>query len=517
MNSSTKVIINTMSLYLNMVVTLAVQLIALRLIIRAMGDVDYALYTIVGGSIVALLSFMNVAMSAATQRFLSYAIGEENKVLLKETFYISIVLHLVIGVFVILLLEGVGLYYVHNILIAPSARIESAAILLHCITVSTFLNIVTVPYEADINANENMTVIALINIFDSLMRLVTAAYLLITPYDKLVVFGILTMSSQIITLLNKRIYCLLKYEESHIRWHAIKDYKLIRDISSFAMWNLIGTGCSAARYQGTPMIMNRFFGIIINAAYGVAQQVNGLLLFFANTIVRAVRPQIVKSEGAGNRERMLRLSVTTCRISSLMVAMLAIPLFVEMELVLRLWLGKIPDDNCVSFCRCFLVIVFINQLTIGLQIAIESVGKIKTLQYVVGTMHILALPLGWLCYKIGMPAVSIMLCIIIEEILAIFVRTYLAKKLTGLNPVEFLLHTILPCSLAVVLIWASVSCVALLFDAHSISRMGIVIFIAIVLISSAAYFLLLTEAEKVAIKGLASLIKNKISKRNIIL
>lgn len=513
MNSSTRVIINTMSLYLNMVVTLAVQLIALRLIIQAMGKVDYAIYSIVGGSIVALLSFMNVAMSAATQRYLSYAIGEGDRELLKETFYISVVLHLAIGFIVVLLLEGAGLYYVYNILKAPAIRIGSAAILLHCITASTLLNIITVPYEADINANENMTAIAVINIFDSLMKLATAIYLIYTPYDKLIVFGVLTMSSQIITLLTKRIYCLLKYAESHIKWHAIKDYKLIRNISSFAMWNLIGTGCSAARYQGTPMIMNNFFGIIINAAYGVAQQVNGLLLFFANTIVRAIRPQIVKSEGSGDRERMLRLSITTCRITSLMVAILAIPLFVEMELILRLWLGKEADVNCVSFCRCFLVIVFINQLTIGLQIAIESVGKIKSLQYIVGTMHILALPVGWLCYKIGLPAVSIMICIIIEEVLAIFVRAYLAKKLAGLNPGHFLLHTILPCTLVVALTLITMYYTAMLFDTYSFSRLFIVTIVAITIISSASYYLLLTEAEKSVILGFASSIKNKIIKR----
>lgn len=504
MNNSTKVIINTMFLYLNMVVTMVVQLIAVRLIFRSMGVVDYAIYNIVAGSIVALFSFMNVAMAAATQRYLSYARGIGDLQQLKETFYTSVLLHIVIGLIVVALLEGGGIYYIYHILDAPVVRLSSAAILLHCITVSTFVNIITVPYEADINAHEKMSAIALINILDSLMKLATAIYLCYTPYDKLITFGVLTMSSLLITLLIKRIYCLVHYEESHIKWHRIHDFSQMKQIASFAMWNLIGTGCSAARYQGTPMILNRFFGIVINAAYGVAQQVNGLLLFFANTIVRAVRPQIVMSEGAGDRDRMLRLSVTTCRITSLMVAMLAVPLFIEMELVLTVWLGKAPDPDCVMFCRSFLVIVFINQLTIGLQIAIESVGRIRALQSIVGSMHILALPLGWICFKMGMAPVAIMLCIIAEELCASVVRAYLAHRLAGLDMIDFLTHTLLPCLATIAALLCAFSLAASYMDAQSVVRLIIVTVLSVTCIAGLSYGLLLTKAERSTISGFIS-------------
>ena len=512
MNSSTRVIVNTLSLYANMVVTMVVQLIAVRLIFKAMGIVDYGIYNIVAGSVVALLSFMNVAMAAATQRYLSYAIGQGDAALLKETFYLSVVLHLFIGVIVLLLIEGIGVYYVNYVLIAPEARLSAANILLQCITISTFVNVITVPYEADINANENMVAIAVINILDSVMKLGAAIYLMYTPYDRLIVYGVSIMSIVIITLAIKRIYCHVNYSEAHFSWHKMTDFSLMRKIGSFAGWNLIGTGCGTARYQGVPMILNQFFYITINAAYGVAQHVNGLLLFFANTIVRAIRPQIVKSEGSGDRQRMLRLSVTACRITSLMVAFMAIPLFIEMKPILTLWLGENVGSEYVMFCRCFLVIVFMNQLTIGLQIALESVGKIRTLQCVVGSMHILALPLGWICFKLGMPPVAIMLCIIVEEVLAAFVRVAIAHHYTGLNSADFILHTLLPClfSVLIVLVVLYYSSAQILFM-HPLLHIVIVTAVSCIVLGVLSSSVLLTKQEYGVVKDFFTKVITKLT------
>lgn len=497
-----------------MVVTMLVQLIAVRLIFNSMGEIDYGVYSVVA-SIVPLFAFINVAMAAATQRFLSYAIGMGDKTLVKETFYISVVLHIIIAIVIVAVLETLGIYYINNLLQAPAERILSAKILLHCITISTFVTVLTVPYEADINANENMGVIAAINIFDSLMKLATAIYLVYTQYDKLIVFGVLTMSTQIITLIIRRVYCLSKYEESHISFHRIKNKEDMRRMASFAMWNFIGAGCGAARYQGTALLLNSFFSIIVNAAYGVAQQVNGLLLFFANTIVRAIRPQIVKSEGAGDRQRMLRLSVSTCRITSLMVALLAIPLFVEMEFVLQLWLQSEPSAVCVGFCRCFLIIVFVNQLTIGLQIAIESVGKIRMLQIIVGSMHILALPLGAFCFWMGMSPVAIMFCIIFEELVALYIRTYMAKKLVELNANSFLLKTVIPCLLTVSLILLAVNYSSMYFSYDSWLRFFIVSIGSVLILSAISYNYLLTEPERIVILGFASKVLCKLKIKQV--
>ncbi len=494
-STSKRVILNSGFLYANMIVTMVVQLISVRILVNALGIADYAIYSLVAG-VVALFAFINVAMAASTQRFISYAIGEGKEENIREIFYQSVVLHLLIGLVVLVLLEVGGLYYVKCFLRAPADRIPAATLLLHCITASTFVNIITVPYEADINANENMGVIAAINIFDSLMKLAVALLVMYTSTDKLSLYGVLTMVCMIITLLIKRFYCLARYPESHIRWHKINDFRQARDMASFTAWNLIGSGCSVARYQGTGIVLNQFFALAVNTAYGVAQQVNGLLLFFANSIVRAIRPQVVKSEGNGNRNRMLRLSATTCKITSLMVALLAIPLGISIEHILRIWLGHNPGAECVMFCRCFLVIVFLNQLTIGLQIAIESVGKIRLLQCTVGSLHLLPLLMGFVCFRCGLPPSSIMICIIGEEIVALFVRAAIAHHLAGLAAWHFLWRTVLPCVVAVPLVTAATLSVLRLTGLEGWLHCIVAFAFSIPALAAVSYFWIINEKER---------------------
>lgn len=496
MNNSTRVARNTLFLYANMVVTTVVQLIAVRLLLKALGIVDYGIYNVIG-SVIAQIAFLNVAMSAATQRYLSYAIGENNKRKLSELFYGSCILHLIIGVIVIFLVEVGGQYYIYNFLVAPIERLDAASLLMHFITFSTFVNIVSVPYEADINANENMGAIATINILDSLLKLGTA--LLISMYngDRLVLFGVLTMTTLSTTCILKVLYCRSKYPESHYKLHRIGDWKQLRNMTGFAMWNLIGAGCSVARYHGTGFILNRFFNIQANANYGVAQQVNGMLLFFAGTILRAIRPQIVKSQGAGDHHRVLRLSETTCKITSLMVAYLGIPLFVMMDFVIRIWLGEGMSTDCTTFCQYFIIIVLINQLTTGLQICIESTGNIRRVQLIVGTMHLLALPAGIICYSLGMNIEAIMQCIVVEEIIALFVRTWITHSQAKLNATHFLFKTIIPTSVTIIIVCLSMLALRTLMTECNdwITFFGIGIASSI-LLSTVTYTILLTSDER---------------------
>ena len=496
MNNSTRIARNTLFLYANMVVTTVVQLVAVRLLLKALGIVDYGIYNVIG-SIIAQIAFLNVAMSAATQRYLSYAIGENNKSKLSELFYGSCILHLIIGIIVVLLIEVGGQYYIYNFLVAPTERLNAASWLMHFITVSTFVNIISVPYEADINANENMGAIAGINILDSLLKLGIA--ILISSYsgDRLILFGLLTMATLSTTCMLKVIYCRRNYSESHYKLHRIGDWKQLCNMTGFAMWNLIGAGCSVARYHGTGFILNRFFNIQANANYGVAQQVNGMLLFFAGTILRAIRPQIVKSQGAGDHQRVLTLSETTCKITSLMVAYLGIPLFVMMDFVIRIWLGEDMSTDCTTFCQYFIVIVLINQLTTGLQICIESTGNIRRVQLIVGTMHLLALPAGVLCYSLGMKIEAIMQCIIVEEIIALFIRTWITHSQANLNVTHFLLKTILPTSVTVVTVCLSMLALRMFMAEFNGWVTSLIIgIVSSIMLSAITYIFLLTDNER---------------------
>lgn len=508
MKASSKVILNTGFLYGSMIVTVCVSLLSTRWVFEALGKEDYGIYSLIA-NIVAMFAFLNVAMAAATQRYLSFAIGEGVEGRVKETFYYSAVMHLVIGIIVFFLLEFGGVWLVNHVLEIPTDRIESVYHLLHFVAISSFFTVMAVPYEGMLNAREHMGVIALINIVDSLLKLTTALLLLRAHSDRLVLYGALLMGVCICTFLMKYSYCKRHYPEVNYHFRRISDWKLFRQMTSFATWNLIGTGCGVARNQGVAILINPFFGIIVNGAYGLSQQVYGMLNFFSNTIVRAIRPQIIKSEGAGEHERMLRLSATTCKMTFLLLALLVIPLYIKISFVLDLWLDKSYAVETVLFCKGFLLISLIYQLTIGLQIAIESTGRIRLLQMIVGSMHILALPTGYICFKIGLPVSSIMACIIAEEFISLVLRIVIARHLTGLHAGHFIRHLILPCTTLVLASYIVTYHATAIFTSDWMA-LFCAIFSNTTVICLGSYLFCLSTEEKTIFKGLYDSLRRKI-------
>lgn len=508
MKSSSRIILNTLFLYAGMTVTVCVSLFSTRWVLEALGNTDYGIYSLMA-NVVAMFSFLNIAMAAATQRYLSFAMGEGKEKRVRETFYYSAVMHLVIAAVVFCFLEFGGHWLVRYVLDIPAERLSVAENLLHFVAGSCIFTIIAVPYEGMLNARENMGIIALINIIDSLLKFATAAFLLHAKSDRLLLYGFLLMCVCACTFLMKYICCRCNYPEVAFRFHPVKDWKLFRNMLSFASWNLIGTSCGVARNQGVAVLINLFWGVVTNAAYGLSQQVYGMLTFFSNTIVRAVRPQIVKSEGAGNRERMLRLSVTTCKITFLMMALLAIPLYIKLPFILKLWLDVYPD-NTLMFCRGFLLVTLIYQLTIGLQIAVESTGRIRLLQMVVGSMHILALPAGYVCFSLGFPVRSIMACIIAEECISLLLRLFIARHLTGLQVSRFLFRLLIPAISIVFASYLLTKCCVFSFTSDWASLFAAFSCNTLILCLLSHLYLLSTE-ERNIIKGLFVALKSKLA------
>ena len=449
MKTANRVAVNSLALYFNMCVTMVATLLGTRFVLEALGREEFGLYALIG-SIVAMLSFLNVAMAAATQRFLSFAIGANDRDRVDEIFYYSVVIHLLISAILSVLLLIGGDYMIYNVLdIAPALR-GVAVVVLWCMVAGVMCTINAVPYEAAMNAHEDIAQIANINIVEALLKLAAAIGVLFLDSDKLVCYALFILCAQLVAFAGKCLFSRSHYAETHFRFHRISDVQLVKKMVVFAIWNLIGAGCSIARYQGAAVLLNAFFGLAINAAYGVAQQINGFILFFANSIVRPLRPLIVKAEGAGEHERMHQLSFTTCRITFLMMSLAIIPLYQNMPYVLSIWLESTPE-GALEFCRAFLIIALINQLCIGVSIAVESVGNIKRMQVIVGGMHLLPLPLGYALFCLGGSAYTIMYCIIAEEILATVMRLWVAKKDADLPMFPFVKETLLPCVLTFLL------------------------------------------------------------------
>jgi O-antigen/teichoic acid export membrane protein len=304
-------------------------------------------------------------------------------------------------------------------------------------SVSVFFTIIAVPFTASLNAHENMLWIAIINIIESVIKLGIAFSLFyFIQSERLIVYGILmAVLRSMITFVLYAAYCLKRYVECSVRnYHVNKS--LIKELSGFAGWNLFGSLCGLGKIQGLAIILNIFFGTVVNAAYGIANQVSSQMSFFSATMLRALNPQIMKSEGMNDRQRMLRLSMMASKFGFFLLAFIAIPCIFEMPTILKFWLKNVPDYTVV-FCSLLLIATMANQLTIGLQSAIQATGKIKTYQSVVGCILLSNLPVAYLLLKLGFPIYLILISAIVIELLACYFRLFFLKKQAGLSIKEY--------------------------------------------------------------------------------
>ncbi|MDZ7739337.1 MAG: hypothetical protein U5K32_09820 [Bacteroidales bacterium] len=436
MRASHRVAMNTGFLYGKMLITLVIALFSTRLILGALGEVDYGIFNLIGG-VIAMLSFLNVAMTISTQRYMSFYLGSEDASKLRSVFTSSTSLHLIIGLSIVILLEIAGIFLFNGFLNIPEERIGTARTIYHFMVVSTFFTINAVPYDAAINAHENFLFDAAVGIIESVIKLVIAIVLVYTASDKLVLYGLLMALLTILVRVIKGSFCINRYRECSFTTRLVIKGKLIREMISFAGWNLFGSFCTIVRNQGIAIVLNLSFGVIINAAYAVAHQVNSQLMLFSVNMLRSLNPQIIKSEGGGNRSRMLRLAMLACKVSFFLLAFFAIPLIIEMEYVLNLWLKDVPEYT-VIFCQLMLLLSMVQLLTYGLGTAIQSVGRIKLFQSLVGTTLILNLPVAIILIKLGFEPYSILIGSIALEMIAGMMRVIIARKITGLSVKQYL-------------------------------------------------------------------------------
>lgn len=436
MTSSQRILTNTAAQYIRTIINVCLSLYSTRLILAALGQTDFGIYSVVAG-VVTMLSFMTNALISTTQRYLSFNHGKGDETKIYQVFGNSVLLHLFlgIGVFIILciLAYPVIFYMLH---IESGREIAAISVYLSAATM-LLLTFVTAPFRALFIARENIVYISIIDVLDGLLKLLIAIFLMyIISYDKLILYSILLIGIALFNLGAFVIYALRHFSECHIpRWTEWNS-QYIKDLSSFAGWTIYSTGCIIARVQGIAVLLNRFFGSATNAAYGIAQQVTGATNFVAQSVLNAMSPQIIKAEGSGDRARMLRLSEAASKYATLFMAMVVIPLVYEMSTVLEVWLQEVPNDT-IMFCRFVLIACICDQLTIGLGIANQAIGKIGNYSLVVNTIKVLSLPAAWICLHYGLPAVSTMYCYLTVEILCALARLPFLKITAGLSIMSF--------------------------------------------------------------------------------
>lgn len=509
MKSATKVTTNTAILYCRMLLTMGISLYSTRVVLGALGNVDYGIFNLIAG-VIAMLSFLNAAMSTSTQRYLSFNQGKTDKNIQKKIFLNSLLLHFLIGVIIVIGLEAASLFLFTDFLNIPLERVPAAKVVFHFMTGTVFFTIISVPFSASLQAHENMILVAIVNIIEVLLKLFVAISLVQLTTDKLIIFSLLTAGISILSCLFYAFYCISKYDECKIKNIGTFDKNLIIELTSFAGWNLFGTLCSLGRSQGLAVLLNVFFGSAINASYAISNQVAGQLNNFSFTMLQALNPQIMKSEGSGDRQRMLRLSMIASKFSFFLLAIIAIPCIFEMNSILTLWLKNVPEYT-VIFCSLILAGTLTNQLTIGLQSALQATGKIKQYQAVVGGILLSNLPIAYILLKLGLPSYSVLISFICVELIACICRLLFAKKIAGLDLIEYLNRVFL---MELVPIFASVLTCYLLTTYVDVQFRFLLTgcFSALVFLT-AIYFFGLCPDEKELINGLISKQKSRFSLR----
>ena len=500
MTTANRVILNTAILYAKILICTFISLWTVPLVLRALGASDYGLYNLIAG-VIAMLSFINGAMTVSTQRYLSVTLGMKDAEEMNYVYNASILLHVTIGAAIIVLFELAGPILFSGFLNYEPTRHTAALWLYQLLIIGIFFTIASVPFDAVLNAHENMLVFSIISIVESLLRLVLAFSLSFIHSDLLIWYGCGIALISILLFLIKLAYVQLRYRDMRINCRRFYRRQLFREMLGFTGWNTFGAMAGVGRIQGIALILNTFFGTLINAAYGIANQVNGVLNYFSATIQKSINPQLMQSEGRGDRYRMVRISYYSSKYSALLISMLAIPLIIEAPYVLNLWLGDYPSYTVV-FVRLVLIMSIINQLSAGIMTALQAVGDVKVYQLCVGTIILLNLPVAYWILKMGYAPHMVLISAIAIDVIALVARLVIVHwQIPEFGVRRFVIRLVIPIAMTIALC-AAVLYIEKIFLPESFWRLLVICASSVVLTVAPTWLLMMSVQERDTFKQL---------------
>lgn len=425
---------NTLLLYFRMLFMMAVSLYTSRVVLNALGVEDFGIYNVVGG-VVAMFSMLSGSLSAAITRFITYELGTGNQENLKKIFSSSVTIQIGLALLIILLAETVGVWFLNVKMNIPDTRLVAANWVFQFSILTFAINLISVPYNASIIAHERMSAFAYISILEAIGKLVIAFLIVISPMDKLVFYAILMCAVALIVRFAYGIYCKKHFEEC--TYHFIFDKDLLKRMFGFAGWNFIGATSAVLRDQGGNVVINLFCGPAVNAARGIAFQVNTAISGFVTNFMTALNPQITKSYAAGDKDYMMTLIYQGARLSFYMLLLLSLPVLVNTHYILTLWL-KIVPDHAVLFVQLVLVFAMSESISNPLITAMLATGRIRNYQLVVGGLQMMNLPVSYILLRMGMfPEVVIVVAIAISQC-CLAARLLMLRGMIGLSVRKYL-------------------------------------------------------------------------------
>lgn len=425
---------NTLMLYVRMLVLMLVGLYTSRVVLSSLGENDFGIYDVVGG-VVAMFTIISGSLNSAITRFITFEMGKGDEARLDKVYSTAVLIQIALSVIVVALAEPVGLWFIENKMTIDPERIPAAVTVLHFSLASFVINLLSVPQMASITAHEKMSAYAYIGLLDGFLRLGVAFLISRSSSDRLVMYAALMMVSVLIVRSAYGLYCRKHFPECRFRW--VRDLSLIKEMFSFAGWNFIGVSSGVLRDQGGKILINLFAGTAVNAARGVAMQLNGAVQGFVTNFMTAVNPQITKSYASGDHGYMFYLISKSSRMSYYLLYILALPVLFNTEYILDLWLKDVPEHSAL-FVQLFLVYTLSEALSTPLITAQLATGNIRNYQLVVGGLQLLNIPFSYAFLKMGaIPEVTVMVSIAISQI-CLFARLYMLKGMIALPAGEFL-------------------------------------------------------------------------------
>ena len=414
---------NALALYFRTFITMLIGLYTSRVILQALGVVDYGIYNVVGG-FVSMFSLISVSLTSSIGRYITFELGKGDEDKLRRVFSTSIFVVLGLSLLVFIATETFGLWYFYNKMVIPPDRMD-AAFWVFQISVFTFiLSLINMPYSSSIIAHERMDIYAYFSIFDAVCKLLICYLVMHSPMDRLIYYALLFCLVGVIDQCISVIFCKRHFKESHFK--LIFDKTLFKGMFSFAGWNFIGSSAAVLRNQGANLLLNAFGGPVVNAANGIANTITGIVSGFVGNFTQAFTPQITKRYAAGEYESLMSLLIYGSRFSYYLLFLLSLPVMLNAHFILNIWLGIVPDYT-VDFCRWIFIFLLAESVSRPIITAKNATGEIRNYQIVVGGILLLMLPISYICLKLGASVISVVIANAGTAILAVFARMYMLR------------------------------------------------------------------------------------------
>lgn len=422
-----------------MLFTMAVSLYTSRIVLEVLGIIDYGIYNVVAG-VVVMFGFLNSAMAASTQRFLTFELGKGNSLRLKQVFSISVSLHVLISIIILILSETLGVWFLNTKLNVPAERLLAANWVFQFSIFTAMITILSVPYNAMIIAHEKMSVFAYVSVIEVVLKLAIVYILQLFGYDKLVLYAILIFGVSLVLRIIYGIYCARNFEEA--RYQFYWDKKFFMEMTGFAGWNLLGVFAGIGYNQGVNILLNIFFGPVVNAARGISFQVMGAINQLVTNFQIAINPPIIKAYADNNEQKTNQLIFGSAKFSYFLLLLFIIPFMIDTEWILSIWLNIVPEYT-ILFTRLVLIDILIGSLSGPLQILAQATGKVRIYQVMVSIILLMNLPVSYFLLKLGFEPDSTFIVSILLSVAALVARLIILKKLTNFPALRFIKSVLL--------------------------------------------------------------------------